>query len=311
MSGVHDDVFHHRAEALGSGVDFRLGLGRQADHLGVAAALEVEDRGVGPAVLVVADQRAAGVGRQRRLAGARQAEEHRRVAFRPDVGGAMHGHDAGRRQQIIEQAEDGLLHLAAVARAADEDELVGEGHRDHRLAAAAVARGIGAEAGQIDDRVVGGEAGELALVGADQHRADEEVVPGEFVDDAHVDAMRRLRTAEQILDEQVVLGAEVREKVGLECGEMFRAHVLVGLAPPDGLLGLRVADDVAVLDRAAGVRAGFHHQRTVGRELALAPRNRGLDQHGRGQVPVDARRFPDDLRAEMFVEAQIGDALTH
>jgi hypothetical protein len=47
----------------------------EVDRLGVAAALEVEGAAIGPAMLVVADQRAGGVGRQRRLAGARQAEE--------------------------------------------------------------------------------------------------------------------------------------------------------------------------------------------------------------------------------------------
>ena len=40
----------------GRRVDLGLGLGREADHLRVAAALEVEDAGVAPAVLVVADQ---------------------------------------------------------------------------------------------------------------------------------------------------------------------------------------------------------------------------------------------------------------
>src|SRR5699024_11502762 len=47
----------------------------QVDALGVAAALEVEDAVGAPAVLVVADQLAAGVGGQGGLAGAGQAEE--------------------------------------------------------------------------------------------------------------------------------------------------------------------------------------------------------------------------------------------
>ena len=50
--------------------------------------------------------------------------------------------------------------------------------------------GIGAEAGQVDDRVIGREALEILLLGADEHRADEEVVPRQFVDDADADAMR-------------------------------------------------------------------------------------------------------------------------
>ena len=53
------------------------------DRLGVAAALEIEDALGAPAVLVVADQGARRIGRKRRLAGARQAEEQRRIARWP------------------------------------------------------------------------------------------------------------------------------------------------------------------------------------------------------------------------------------
>ena len=62
----------------------------------------------------------------------------------------------------------------------------GEVDRDHRLAAAAVALGIGAEARQVDDREFGLEAGKLIGLGPHQHRADEQIVPGQLVDDAHV-----------------------------------------------------------------------------------------------------------------------------
>ncbi|MDZ7748133.1 MAG: hypothetical protein U5K43_04180 [Halofilum sp. (in: g-proteobacteria)] len=76
--GIVDDVLEHGAEADGV-VDLRLGLGREVDRLGVAAALDVEDAVVRPAVLVVADERTMRVGRQRGLAGPRQAEEHGHV----------------------------------------------------------------------------------------------------------------------------------------------------------------------------------------------------------------------------------------
>ena len=52
---VEDDVLQHRAEAERL-EDVGLRLRRQVDRLGVAAALDVEDAAVGPAVLVVADQ---------------------------------------------------------------------------------------------------------------------------------------------------------------------------------------------------------------------------------------------------------------
>ena len=72
---IEDDVFQNRAEARACGEDLRLGLGREPDAFGVAAAFEIEDAVRTPAVLVVADQRALRIGRQRRLAGAGEAEE--------------------------------------------------------------------------------------------------------------------------------------------------------------------------------------------------------------------------------------------
>src|SRR3546814_8086983 len=53
---VHDDIFQHCAEPLRRGVNFGLGFSRQADHLGVAAAFEIEDRRIRPAMFIVADQ---------------------------------------------------------------------------------------------------------------------------------------------------------------------------------------------------------------------------------------------------------------
>ena len=49
--------------------DLRLLFFAQVDAFGVAAALEVEDSKVAPAVLVVADEASLGVGLKRSLAG--------------------------------------------------------------------------------------------------------------------------------------------------------------------------------------------------------------------------------------------------
>ena len=74
---IESDVFQHGAETVGGVPDLGLGLARELDGLGVAAALEIEDAVRAPAVLIVADQRAVRIGRQRGLAGAGQAEEQR------------------------------------------------------------------------------------------------------------------------------------------------------------------------------------------------------------------------------------------
>ena len=67
---VDHHVFEHGAEAMGRRKNLGLGLGRQPDGFRVAAAFEVEDASVAPAVLVVADQLAMRIGRERCLAGA-------------------------------------------------------------------------------------------------------------------------------------------------------------------------------------------------------------------------------------------------
>ena len=110
--GIHGDVFQDRAEHLRGCVDLRLALGRKVDHLGVAATFEVEDRLIRPPVLVIADKRAAGVSRQRGLAGTREAEEDCALAVRSDIGRTMHRHHALRRQEEVQQAENALLHFA-------------------------------------------------------------------------------------------------------------------------------------------------------------------------------------------------------
>ena len=174
--GIDRDVLQHRAPHFRGGVDLRLGLLRQLDDLGVAAALEIEDAVRRPAMFIVADEGARRIGRERGLAGAGQAEEHGAVAIGSDIGGAMHRHHALFRQQVVEDGEDRLLHLAGIMRAADEDEAVGEVERDDGFAARAVAGRIGLEARQVDDGEFRREA--QALRRHDQQVLDEQRVPG-------------------------------------------------------------------------------------------------------------------------------------
>src|SRR5258708_36217317 len=74
---VNHNVLEDRPERAHHLVDLRLGRRRQADHLRVAAALEVEDAGVAPPVLVVTDEQTLGIGGEARLAGSGGTEEAR------------------------------------------------------------------------------------------------------------------------------------------------------------------------------------------------------------------------------------------
>jgi hypothetical protein len=124
-----------------------------------------------------------GIGAERRLAGARQAEEDggiHRVALGV-VGRAMHRHHALAGQDVVQQREDRLLVLARVFRVGDQDQLLLEVQRDHRVCAAAVPFGIGLEARAVDDRELGYEGVKLRALGTAQQVADEQVVPRQFV----------------------------------------------------------------------------------------------------------------------------------
>ncbi len=158
-----------------------------------------------------------------------------------------------------------------------------------------MARGIGAEAGQVDDCEFGHEAGQLGSLRANQHRADEQIVPGIFVDHPHLDAMFRLRSAEQVGDEQRFHALELGQEVSLERRELLRAHRLVRLAPPYTILGLGILDGELVIGGAAGVLAGLDDDGAILGELALATRNRLFHQRGGGQVPVDRGTRFDSL----------------
>ena len=60
---IEHDVLEHRAKTERL-EDVRLILGRQIDGLGVAAALDVEDAFLAPAMFIVANEIAFGIGRQ-------------------------------------------------------------------------------------------------------------------------------------------------------------------------------------------------------------------------------------------------------
>src|SRR5207248_9917774 len=83
------------------------------------------------------------------------------------------------REQIVQDREDGLLRLARVRSAADEDEALLEVHEDEGGRARAVRGGVGSEAWEVDD----GELGRVVFgprVVVDEHRAGEAGVLVEF-----------------------------------------------------------------------------------------------------------------------------------
>ena len=280
---VADHILQHRAEAVGGGVDLRLGFPRQVDHLGIAAAFEVEGAVFAPAVLVVADQAAVRVGGQRRLAGAGQAEEQRDVFLGADIGAAMHRQDALGGQDPVHHGEDRFLDLAGVFGAGDDDELLLERQRDGGRGPRAVDRRIGLEQRRVQDDVVGLEALQFMRWRADEHIASEQGSPGVRGDQPHPHAMRRVGAGVQVLGEQV-LTLQIGLHARLQHRELLGRVTLVDVAPPDVAGDRRLIDHELVAHRAAGMDAGFHHQRAVDRQPAFPAAQRLGDQSGRREI---------------------------
>ena len=292
---VEDHVLDHGAEHAGGGKDFRLCLGVQPDRLGIAAAFEIEGAAIRPAMFVVADQGAVGIGRQGGLAGARQAKEHggiHRVAIGV-VGRTVHRHDALFWQQVVEHAKDGFLVFARVFGVADQDQLLVEIHRDHGFGAAAVARRVGLEAGAVDDCEIRGEAVQLVLAGTAQQVADEQVVPGQFVNHTHVQAVRGIGPGEQILHE-IGAALHVLQHVGVQAIKGVGLHRGV-VVPPDGIFGGLGAHGELVLGRTAGKFTGADQEGAAIAQRAFAVLQRGLDQGGLHKIVIDIAQPLDPL----------------
>src|SRR3546814_4532299 len=102
-------------------------------------------------------------------------------------------------------SSDLLLHFTRIGRSTDQDQLFGKIDGDHGFTAAAVALGIGPEAGEIDDGEFRHEIGKLARLWADQQRENEQNMPCQFDDDTQVDAVFRLRSEEHTSELQSLM----------------------------------------------------------------------------------------------------------
>ncbi len=281
---VDDDVLEDGAEADGL-EDLRLGLLRKADDLGVAAALEVEDAMVAPAVLVVADQPAGRVGRQSRLARPGEPEVQGDV---PHVAGrcrAVHRQHAALGEEVVHHREQRLLHLSAVHCAEDQDEATTEGDADKDRAVAQLFRRGGGEGAAVDDGEGRREPLEVHGLGAHEERAART---------GRASLRRRPRGWEPVgglgADEAVehgdVTGAQVAARMLELALEDLGAAGLVGAAPGDVGGGV-VLHDVAVVRGAAGACPGGHDERAVGGQDALAARQGPSYELGDGEIAVD------------------------
>ncbi len=207
---IVDDVFQDRAVVEGV-VDVGLGFLGEVDGLGVAAALDVEDAGIGPDVFVIADEHAGGVGGKSGFSGAGEAEENGgAVGFGACGGGAVHGEMALQRHEVVHQGEDAFFHFAGVFGAKDDHFFFLKADIDGGLGGHAGGESVGGElAGVVDGEVGLAEVGQFLLRGIDEHDLHEEGVVGPGANDADLDAVGRIPAGEGIDNVNLLPGVEV------------------------------------------------------------------------------------------------------
>ena len=288
---VDVDVLEDGAEPARRREDVRLVHRREADRLGVAAALEVEDVVAAPAVLVVADQAAQRVRGQGRLAGPREPEEDDRIAGLADVDRGVHREHALVGHQVVHDRERRLLDLAGVHRADDDDLHPLEVDQDRGPRADPLRGGVGLEGRHVDDREVRGEARQVVRGRPAEQVPGEDARPGGLGVHAERSAVGRMRPDEQVLAVQAPIG-EVGHQPAAEPVVVLLADRVVHVAPPDVRLARRLADDELVLRRSAGVGPVAT---TSGPSAAIRPSplaDRRLVQ-GRGRQVRDDLAGPD------------------
>ena len=168
---------------------------------------------------------------------------------------------------------------------------------DESAGARPVRLGIGLERGRMQDERLWLEDAELVFGRVDEHRAGEERVVGVVRDDADGDPLLRVGAGERIDDVDVAV-ADVRDDLLAQTLEVLLRDLRVDLAPPDPVLGARLADDELVLRRAARVLARVDGQRAALGEPALVPLE-GVHVELRGaRVPVDGALGLDPVDAK-------------
>ena len=121
-------------------------------------------------------------------------ERPNRTEERPESavgrGRAVHREHAALRHQVVHDREDGLLHLAGVLGAEDDDLAVLDAEIDARLGGHARGEPVGGEpAGVVDDVIGRPEGGKLLPGGADEHDVHEQRVVGALADDPDANSM--------------------------------------------------------------------------------------------------------------------------
>ncbi|KAH3664895.1 hypothetical protein OGATHE_003710 [Ogataea polymorpha] len=246
-------VFEHRAKP-DCIENFWLFLGRQIETLGVAAALDVENTVVGPAMLVIADQLPVRVCAERGFSCSRQTKEERHVAVLHALVGrrVQCQHLVLHRHEVKHHGENTLFHLTSVLGSQNDHLHLLEVDLDTGGRRHAFGEHVRRELAGVPDREVWlAKVAQLLVGGSDQHVLHEQCVVGPRTDDSHLDSVARVPASKGVDDVHFVSGSEVVDSSALGDLPGLLVNLLVDRSPPDVLCRRLLVDNSLVLRRAA------------------------------------------------------------
>mmetsp|Transcript_108788 Transcript_108788/g.162713 ORF Transcript_108788/g.162713 Transcript_108788/m.162713 type:complete len:206 (+) Transcript_108788:937-1554(+) len=204
-------------------------------------------------MLVVADQCAVRVGRKGSLSGSAETEEKRDVPLLTDVGRTVHRELRRIRQwqPVVHQREDSLLIFATIPSSKDNCLFLFDVENGCGLRVEIVAFPVLVNLrAAVNHCKVGLKIVQLfGRLGTDKHIRDEVLLPGHFVNEAHL--LTGFWTGANVTIEDVALvpRVEIFHSLVVQFVENFRRCGLVDIVPVDILGGFRarVQDDPLVL----------------------------------------------------------------
>ncbi len=198
---------------------------------------------------------------------------------------AVHGENIPLGQNVVEDGEDGFLHLARIARAGDEHDFALEVDDDGVFGVRSVLSGVRMEARNEEQRELGHVVFRLLRVRPDEQLPREQTMPGALRDHANRHGVFRVRAREAVVDEQI-LALKERQQLRVEPGELLCRHRLVHRSPIHDGFGHLVAHNELVFWRTAGELPRPDDVRAAGRKQAFMPMYRSFKQLRRPQIPV-------------------------
>ena len=261
-------------------------------------------------MLVITDQRARAIRRERRLPRTRKPEENANVAILANIRGTVHRQYVAIRQNVVQIAENRFLDLTGVLRAGNQHHAFLEIHHDGAIGIDAIALRIRLIIRRVQNRQFRNEVGSFLRARLTKHIAREKAVPWAFADHADLQLIGRIGTDHEVLHVDLA-PLQIRQHLQTKRVEPLFRIALVDRAPPNVVARRIFFDNEFIVRRTAGVGTRFDDQSAALRNRSASLADRRLVKRLRAQVPM-GRRFVIEaviLQAVLTVFLQLSHSL--